>query len=106
MGETLADYPLKFEDLPQKRYNKIVKTRKGRKDSKMSKEVKQEVKASKKYMKTRGEHFKDLVITALIVAILAFVAGMAFQGKQQDAINTAMKSVTPSANAQEAPVKK
>lgn len=44
-----------------------------------------------KYAKTRGEHFKDLVITALIVSIIAFVGGMTFQGKQQDAINTAVK---------------
>lgn len=106
MGSTLAEYPLQFEDIPQKRYNKIVKTRKGGKDSKMSKEVKQsEVKNVKRYAKTRGEHIKDLVITALIVAIIAFVAGMAFQNKQQDAINQAMKSVAPSAVAQE-PVKK
>lgn len=105
MGSTLEAYPLEFEDIPQTTYNKIVKTRKGGKDSKMSKEVKQEAKQVKKYMKTRGEHFKDLIITALIVAILAFVAGMAFQNRQQDAINTAMKSVTPSAGAQEAPLK-
>ena len=103
MGSTLEAYPLQFEDIPQKRYNKTNNNRKrGGKDSKMSKEVKQpEVKNVKKYAKTRGEHIKDLVITALIVGILAFVAGMTFQNKQQDAINQAMKSVAPSAFAQE-----
>lgn len=98
---TLDSYALTFEDLPRN-------TRKGGKDivKTMSKTTATpEVKTGKKYAKTRGEHYKDIVITALIVAIIAFVAGMAFQNKQQDAINQAMKSVAPSAVAQE-PVKK
>lgn len=50
------------------------------------------VKAPKaKYSKTKGEHFKDIVIAILVTAIIAFVGGMVFQGKQQDAINTAVK---------------
>ena len=49
-------------------------------------------KASKpKYSKTRGEHAKDLVITALVIGIIAFVGGITFQSKLQDAINTAVK---------------
>lgn len=50
------------------------------------------VKAPKaKYSKTRGEHFKDLVIAVLVAGIVAFIGGMQFQGHQQEAINTAVK---------------
>jgi hypothetical protein len=76
-------------------------TRKGGKDSKMSKTTQTEVaKTSKKYAKTRGEHYKDIVITILVTAIIAFICGAVFQSKQQNAINTAVKAVTPSAHAE------
>lgn len=88
--DSLDGYPLQFEDMPLK----LSKTA-GRISNKMSQPKNNQpevVKAPKaKYSKTRGEHFKDLVITALIVGIIAFVGGMTFQGKQQDAINTAVK---------------
>lgn len=52
-----------------------------------------EVKAPKaKYSKTRGEHIKDVIIAVLITGIIAFVGGMVFQGEQQAAIETAVKS--------------
>jgi hypothetical protein len=57
----------------------------------------------KKYQKKRGEHIKDVVITALVVAIIAFVGGAVFQSKQQNAIETAVEAVVPSAQA--SPVK-
>lgn len=57
-----------------------------------------------KYSKTRGEHFKDIVIAVLITGIIAFVGGMVFQGKQQQAIETAVKGA--STQTVEAPVKK
>jgi len=41
----------------------------------------------------------------LVIGIIAFVGGMTFQGKQQGAIDTAVKAVSPSVSAQ-APVKK
>lgn len=98
MGNTLAEYPLHFEDIPEKQH-KISNTRKGGKDNKMSKANKVEAPA-KVYSKTRGEHFKDIVIAILITSVIAFVAGMSFQGKQHDAIDRAVKAVTPSADAQ------
>jgi len=59
---------------------------------------------SKKYAKTRGEHFKDIVIAILITAVLAFIGGMVFANKQQATVNAAVKAaqatVTPSASAQ------
>jgi hypothetical protein len=65
-----------------------------------------EVKAPKaKYNKTRGEHFKDIVIAMLITGIIAFIGGMTFQTKQQHAIEAAVQAIAPTAHA-EAPVKK
>lgn len=89
---TLDSYPLQYEDLTPS-------TRKGGKDSKMSKEVKPEVKTTRKYSKTRGEHFKDIVITILVTAIVAFVAGTMFANKQQARIDRAVQAVTPTAEA-------
>lgn len=60
---------------------------------------------AKEYNKTRGEHRKDIVIAVLVAGIVAFIGGMMFQGNQQHAIDTAVKSVTPVA-ATNAPVKK
>lgn len=61
------------------------------------------VKASKKYAKTRGEHFKDIVIAVLITSIIAFVGGMVFANKQntevKNAVNAAQSVVTPKAEA-------
>lgn len=59
-------------------------------------------KTGKKYAKTRGEHFKDVVIAILIASIIAFIAGMSFQNKQQDAIQQAAKSIAPAASAEAA----
>ena len=51
-----------------------------------------EVKATKsKYSKTRGEHFKDIVIVVLVTGIVAFIGGVQFQASQQRAIETAVK---------------
>ena len=78
-------------------------TRKGGKGQKMPKTNKQtEAPSAKVYNKTRGEHFKDIVIAVLITGIVAFIGGAVFQSKQQNAINTAVKAVTPTANAAEA----
>lgn len=96
MGNTLADHELKFEDLPQKQYNKKTVKAVGR--TEMSKTV-SEPKVAKSYKKTRGEHFKDIVITILVTAIVAFVAGAMFANKQQAQIDKAVQAVTPKAEA-------
>lgn len=59
-----------------------------------------------KYSKTRGEHTKDLIIAVLIAGIVAFIGGMTFQSKQQSAIDTAVKAVSPAVSAQAPEVKK
>lgn len=88
-------YQTQYIDIPQ------LKTRKGGKDIKeMSKTTNAEApKAPKKYQKTRGEHAKDILIAVLITGIIAFVGGMVFQGKQQNAVNSAVRALSPSVEA-------
>lgn len=74
------------------RVNPKIKTPKGRKDSKMSNKDELQtlppmVMRGKKYQKSRGEHFKDVVIAILITAIIAFVAGANYASKQQSKVD-------------------
>lgn len=101
MEKRLSQFPLYFEDTARKHYNKSTNTRKGGKKSIMS--ANKEVKQSKKYSKTRGEHVKDLVITALVFSIVAFAVGVKFQSDRNKEVLTAVKSVTA---VSEEPVKK
>lgn len=97
---TLGDYKLHYEDINPN-------TRKGGKDSKMSKNSKQvESSPAKTYNKTRGEHFKDLVIIALVVGIIAFVGGMQFAKGNQAQIDKAVQAAQPTAQAVAPEVKK
>jgi len=54
---------------------------------------------AKSYNKTRGEHFKDLVIVALVVAIGAFIGGMQFSNRQQTEVKNAVSAVQVAAPA-------
>ncbi len=64
------------------------------------------VKLPKKYAKTRGEHYKDIVIAVLVAGIIAFIGGMHFSNQQHNAVTSAVKSaVAPTVSAQ-APAKK
>lgn len=65
------------------------------------------VKASpKKYAKTRGEHYKDIVIAILITAVIAFIGGMVFANKQntevKNAVSAAQAAIAPKAEAAQA----
>lgn len=62
--------------------------------------TKTEVKTSKKYAKTRGEHYKDIVIAILVASIIAFIGGMHFSNQQNGKIANAVKAVTPTVSAQ------
>lgn len=75
---SLDKYQMDFEETPIK---KVIAS-KGRKDiKKMSSKENQtsEVKSSKKYSKTRGEHVKDVIIAVLVTSIIAFGLGVKFQ---------------------------
>lgn len=70
-------------------------TRKGGKGAKMPNTNKTEaVKASKKYAKTRGEHYKDIVIAVLVTAVVAFIAGAHYANNQHAATDQAVKAAT------------
>lgn len=56
-------------------------------------------KATRKYAKTRGEHYKDIVIAVLVAGIIAFVAGMHFANQHSAEISKAVSAVQPSASA-------
>lgn len=61
-------------------------------------------KTSKRYAKTRGEHFKDLVIVALIVGIVAFGLGVKVQANRNSEMQSAIKAaqtaaITPATEA-------
>lgn len=78
-------------------YSKI-KTPKGRKETEMPES--NVAPKSKKYSKTRGEHFKDIVIAVLITAIVAFIAGANYASKQQAAIDKAVAEVSKPVQAE------
>lgn len=49
-------------------------------------------KTSKKYNKTQGEHYKDIVIAILITGVIAFVGGITFANNQQAQIDHAVQA--------------
>lgn len=88
---SLAEYPLEYEDMP---FIKPLKNRVG-KDSKMSNKSKPvESAPAKTYNKTRGEHFKDMVIVALVVGIVAFGLGFKFNADRNSEMQNAVKAAT------------
>lgn len=65
------------------------------------------VKASpKRYAKTRGEHYKDMVIVALIVGIVAFGLGVRFQANRNAELQSAVKAAQTAAVTPAPEVKK
>lgn len=63
-------------------------------------------KAVKKYAKTRGEHYKDIVIAILVTAIVAFGLGVKVQADRNAQVAKAVNAaITPTATAAEAPKK-
>lgn len=77
----------------------------GRISTKMSKESTQPAPVKAKYAKTKGEHTKDLIIAVLVAGIIAFIGGMTFQAKQQEAISTAVKGAQTVAPVEATPKK-
>lgn len=57
---------------------------------------------TKSYRKTRGEHYKDIVIAVLVTAVIGFVAGMHFSNSQHAQTEQAVKAAV----TVQAPVKK
>lgn len=85
---SLADYPLEFEDYPPS--PRMFRVGKGSKMSKSNKSV--EATPAKTYNKTKGEHFKDMVIVALVVGIVAFGLGFKFNADRNAEMQSAVKA--------------
>lgn len=93
MGGVLEGYQVGYIDPHTTTISKSAIERYRRKKMGKEKEV-PVAKTRKVYAKTRGEHFKDMVIVALVVGILAFVAGVRYQSNQQTAVNNAVSQAT------------
>lgn len=93
---SLADYPLEFEDVPFHKPYRVGRTFK--KMSNKSKEV--EATPAKAYNKTRGEHIKDMVIVALVVGIVAFGLGIKFNADRNSEMQNAVKAATTQVTAE------
>ena len=89
MSSALSDYPLEFEDVPF-----IKPLKRVGKDSKMSNKSTETEAPAKVYNKTRGEHVKDMIIVALVVAIVAFGLGVKFQSDRNAEVQNAVKAAT------------
>lgn len=99
---SLAEYPLEFEDMPLRK-NPI---RVGRTLTKMSKPKSTQEAPAKVYSKTRGEHFKDMVIVALVVGIVAFGLGYKFNADRNAEMQSAVKNAQTATVAAPAEAKK
>ena len=101
MSESALDsFKLEYEQMPFRI------TRKGGKDMKMSKQNQPKVEVpAKVYSKTRGEHFKDMVIVALVVGIIAFGLGFKFNADRNTEMQSAIKAAQ-TATVQSETVKK
>lgn len=87
MSSALADYPLEYEDIPPS--PRLFRVGKG---MKMSKKATTNEAPAKVYAKTRGEHFKDMVIVALVVGIIAFGLGFKFNADRNTEMQSAVKA--------------
>lgn len=61
--------------------------------------TKEAPKASRKYSKTRGEHYKDIVIAVLVTSVIAFIGGMHFSNSQHAETAKAVQAATVQATA-------
>lgn len=70
------------------------------KDSKMSNKSTTKAEApAKSYNKTRGEHFKDIVIAVLVVGVIAFIAGVHYSDSKNAQMQSAVKAAQTTAVA-------
>lgn len=87
MSSALDSFPLSYEDIPPK----TRQIRVGRAEMSKSKNS-VESSPAKTYNKTKGEHFKDMVIVALVFTIVAFGLGVKFQADRNSEMQNAVKA--------------
>lgn len=61
---------------------------------KMTKSTLTAEKPVKKYAKTRGEHYKDIIIAILVAGVIAFVGGMHFADQRNAQMQNAVKAAS------------
>ena len=71
----------------------------------MPKTTNEAQKPSKKYNKTRAEHYKDIAIFVLVTAIIAFIAGLQFANSNDAKVQAAVQALTPVVSATTEPSK-
>lgn len=81
-------YRSPYIDIPKLNNRKAV----GRVKKMTKSTITAEPKTAKKYNKTRGEHFKDIVIAMLVTAIIAFGLGVAFESNRNTQTQQAVKA--------------
>ena len=84
---SLDTFTLNYEELPTKKYKL---TNRGKKMSKVTNTTE----TAKTYNKTRGEHFKDIIIAILITGVIAFVLGVRYANNQAATTATAIQAAT------------
>lgn len=84
-------YKTPFIDIPMKKPERV-----GRAKPMPNKSTNEASKPAKRYQKTRGEHYKDIVIAILITAVIAFAIGMRFSNNQHAQVEQAVKAATVS----------
>lgn len=96
---SLSEHEMHYEDLPFQTPKVVGKVKK------MAKTTDKSVKA---YKKSRGEHYKDIVIAVLVTSIIAFICGVQFASSQNAKVSTAVEKVEAAMTAEttEVPVKK
>lgn len=87
MSSALEAYTLEFEDVPFRKPYRV-----GRTFKKMSNKSNAVEVLAKIYNKTKGEHFKDMVIVALVVGIVAFGLGFKFNSDRNAEMQSAVKA--------------
>lgn len=81
-------YQTPFIDIPMKKPERVGRAKP------MPKTSTNEPKSSKRYTKTRGEHYKDIVIAILVTAVIGFMAGMHFSNSQHAETVKAVQAAT------------
>ena len=82
----LDSFKLNYEELPKRKYKLTDRIKK------MGKVKNNE--QTKSYSKSRGEHFKDIIIAVLITGVIAFVFGARYANNQAATTATAIQAAT------------
>jgi len=84
---SLAGVQLRYEPVKKHKYKISKENKMGNKTEVPTAETR------KVYEKTRGEHFKDIIIAVLLTSIVAFIVGAQYQSRHTADITRAVAAV-------------